>query len=134
MVRTSQMKIGGERPLRGVQVGVLPEPVLPVPLKISRCAGNERVTDLGKCIREWGASEARRGDVRLSIFVPFLSLLILSRSLLSLFSCVVVAVVAIYLSFLSFLMLNDLILLITHQALINCYTQLTSLVSVCKRV
>ena len=44
----------------------------------------------------------RRGDVRLSIFPSlFLSLLILCRSLLSLFSCVVVAVVAIYLSFLS---------------------------------
>ena len=48
MTRTSQMKIvGGERPLRGVPVGLLPEPVLPVPLKkISGCAGNERVTDL----------------------------------------------------------------------------------------
>ena len=62
MVRTSQMKIGGERPLRGAPVGVLPEPVLPVPLKISRCAGNERVTDLGKCIRN--GVQVRRGEAR----------------------------------------------------------------------
>ena len=43
------MKIG-ERPLlRGVPVGLLPESVLSVPLKkISGCAGNERVTELGK--------------------------------------------------------------------------------------
>ena len=67
-----------------------------------------------------------RGDVGLPFLSFFLSLLILYRSLLSLFSCSVVAVavavaVAIYPNFVSFLVLTNLILLITHQELINCY-------------
>jgi hypothetical protein len=122
------MKIGGgERPLRGVPVGLLPGPVLPVPLKkISGCAGNERVTDFGKNDRIRRIGEARRRCwASFSIFLPFLSFPFLTHSplvvaIIIFLSCVAVAVaaaavviVAIYLSFISFLVLTDLILPIT---------------------
>jgi len=54
---------------------------------------------------------------------PFLTYYLLVVAIIIFLSCVAVVVVVVVAIYLNFLFLSDLILLITHQGLINCYSQ-----------